>query len=59
MKRIIRCFFIIAFLLCFCSCSQKKVVTIVSYNAQTFFDAVNDGFEFEEFKDKKKWSEKE
>lgn len=37
--------------------AEKKSILIVSYNAQTFFDAVEDGTEFKEFKGSKtKWS---
>lgn len=37
--------------------TEKNTVSIVSYNAQTFFDAVEDGSEFKEFKGSKtKWS---
>lgn len=36
---------------------EKNAIFIVSYNAQTFFDAVEDGCEFKEFKGTKtKWS---
>ncbi|UTC66359.1 MULTISPECIES: endonuclease/exonuclease/phosphatase family protein [unclassified Treponema] len=36
---------------------EKDTISIVSYNAQTFFDAVEDGSEFKEFKGSKtKWS---
>lgn len=36
---------------------ERDTVSIVSYNAQTFFDAVEDGSEFKEFKgNKSKWS---
>ncbi|UTY23215.1 endonuclease/exonuclease/phosphatase family protein [Treponema denticola] len=36
---------------------KKDKISIVSYNAQTFFDAIEDGHEFKEFKGTKtKWS---
>ncbi len=39
--------------------AEKSGVSIVSYNAQTFFDAVEDGNEFSQFKGSKtKWSAK-
>ena len=42
----------------FCSCKEKTTLSIVSYNAQTFFDLIEDGREFKEFK-KSKWKEKD
>jgi len=41
------------------ACTQKNSISIVSYNAQTFFDAINDGREFKEFKKKEKFGESE
>jgi len=36
----------------------RREITLVSYNTQTFFDAVEDGTEFKEFKgDKSRWTE--
>ncbi len=43
----------------FVSCSQKNYISIVSYNAQTFFDAINDGREFKEFQKKDNFGESE
>jgi len=43
------------FLFLILSCNNKKSISIVTYNAQTFFDAIDDGREFREFK-KEKWS---
>ena len=59
-------FICFCFILCACTgCTNvfrlqnigKDEISIVSYNAQTFFDAVEDGREFKEFKGSKtKWS---
>lgn len=58
--------FLLIFLISSCSAcnnvltsyyKDKKTVSIVSYNTQTFFDAIEDGNEFKEFKGtKSKWS---
>ena len=37
------------------SCRKKDGLTIVSWNVQTFFDAVTDGHEYSEFITNKKW----
>ncbi len=47
------------FLVLFLSCTQKHHISIVSYNAQTFFDAINDGREFDDFKKKENFGEAE
>ena len=46
--------FIICLLL-ISSCKQKNTISLVSYNAQTFFDIIDDGNEFKEFQ-KGKWT---
>jgi len=39
------------------SCNNKKSISIVSYNTQTFFDAIDDGREFKDFKkERHKWN---
>jgi endonuclease/exonuclease/phosphatase family protein len=40
----------------FLSCKQKNSISLVSYNTQTFFDAIQDGREFKEFR-KGNWNE--
>ena len=54
--KILVCF--ISFIV-FVSCSQNNHISVVSYNAQTFFDAINDGREFKEFKKKENFGENE
>ena len=52
--KLIFCFFLSILLIT--SCQNKNTITIISYNAQTFFDLINDGREFEQFKkSKNKW----
>ncbi len=46
----------LVFSLVFASCKSKTTFSIVSYNAQTFFDLVEDGREFKEFRSSK-WKE--
>lgn len=56
--KLIFCFFLSILLIT--SCQNKNTITIISYNAQTFFDLINDGREFEQFKkSKNKWNEKD
>lgn len=55
----IRYVFTFIFFACCVSCTQKKHISIVSYNAQTFFDAVCDGREFKEFRKKESFGETE
>ena len=40
----------------FFSCREKNTISLVSYNAQTFFDAIKDGREFKEFQNST-WNE--
>lgn len=70
MKSIIQFFFSLVGICCITSCnhctqlvidstvfSTKESIYCVTYNAQTFFDAIEDGREFSEFKgNKTKWS---
>ncbi|UTC74539.1 endonuclease/exonuclease/phosphatase family protein [Treponema sp. OMZ 792] len=67
-KKILTLSIFICFCVLLCACTGctnifrlqsigKDEISIVSYNAQTFFDAVEDGHEFKEFKGSKtKWS---
>ena len=59
MKNFIKHLVFLLFLLSVLSCAKKETITIVSYNTQTFFDAVNDGVEFKEFRESKNWSEQD
>ena len=68
LRKILTLYIFICFCFVLCSCTGctnvfrlqsigKDEISIVSYNAQTFFDAVEDGREFKEFKGSKtKWS---
>ncbi len=43
-------FYSIVLLFLIISCKEKNTISLVSYNTQTFFDAIKDGREFKEFK---------
>ncbi|MGP1438191.1 MAG: endonuclease/exonuclease/phosphatase family protein [Treponema sp.] len=49
-------FYFIILLFLVVSCKEKNTISLVSYNAQTFFDLVNDGREFKEFQNRN-WNE--